>query len=121
MKLPLFKKLSIEQFRKQADWISHLIYPINSFFYNVTNTINDGLSLKANLKTLSNKKKVTPTTMIHTEQLQARMYSYFLQYISTALVKSLQRSLNFLLGELLDLTLCFLGLFALLDSPDMHC
>ena len=26
MKLPLFKKLSIEQFRKQADWISHLIY-----------------------------------------------------------------------------------------------
>jgi hypothetical protein len=49
-KLPQVKKLLVEDFLEQKDWISKLFQPLNLFMDGVLSILNRGLTIKENLQ-----------------------------------------------------------------------
>ena len=62
MKLPLFKKLSIESFREQSNWIGKLFYPLNQFIGTMRLALNNNLTFSENINAQVKELRITEST-----------------------------------------------------------
>ena len=62
MKLPLFKKLSVESFEDQSDWIGKLFYPLNQFIGTMRLALNNNLTFSENMNAQVKELTITEST-----------------------------------------------------------